>query len=39
VKNAEKTVSDVIVRIQENQAINRGNLVPEEGVESTLTVR
>jgi hypothetical protein len=39
VKNAEKAVSDVIVRIQENQAVNRENLMPEEGIEPTLTVK
>jgi hypothetical protein len=29
----------VIVRIQENQAVNRENLMPEEGIEPTLTVK
>jgi len=38
-KNVGKTVSDVIVRIQENQTVIRGNLVPEDGDEPTLTVR
>jgi len=32
-------VSDVIVRIQKNQTVIRGNLAPEEGVEPTLTVK
>ncbi len=36
-KNVRKTVSDVFVRIKGNQIVIRGNMVLEEGVESTLS--
>jgi len=38
-KSVGKTVSDVIIRIQGNQTVISGNMVPEEEVEHTLTVK
>jgi len=35
-KNIGKTVSYVIMRIQKNQTVISGNIVPEEGAETTL---